>query len=123
MKQLPVLIFCCLVCSCSTLFPSGPRSGPSGAVVSVVSGSVSLTVEVSAVADGKQYVVSFRDEKRLSAGERYRLDLKPGERAVLSFDSPEAVRTILEIRKGGQVNRFALDHDDLIGKVITISDE
>jgi len=122
-KQLPVLIFCCLVCSCSTLFPGGARSGPSGAVVSVVSGSVSLTVEVSAVADGKQYVVSFRDEKRLSAGERYRLDLKPGERAVLSFDSPEAVRTILEIRKGGQVNRFALDHDDLIGKVITISDE
>lgn len=143
MKHLPALFFCFFVCSCSTFFQGGWRSDPSGAIVSVVSGSVTLKVEVRAVAakvaldvdldgkkttldngeEGKTYVLSFSDEKRLSAGERYRLDLKPGERAVLSFDSQEAVKTILEIRKRGQVTRFVLEHDDLIGRTITISDD
>jgi hypothetical protein len=144
MKPSAALLLCLLaLSSCAgSLRPAG-RGDPPGAVVSVVSGAVLLKVEVSSPADkvsldvevdgkrttldngeeGKESVLSFRDEKRLEAGDRYALDLKPGERAVLSFDSAEAVRTILEIRKHGQVTRFVLEHDDLIGKMITISDD
>lgn len=123
MRHSPILLLCFLACACSTPPRGGARSDPPGAIVSVVSGSVVLRVEVRAPAEDGAPALAFSDEKRLTAGERYRLDLKPGQRAVLSFDGAEAARTVLEIRKRGRVTRFVLEHDDLIGKRITISDD
>jgi hypothetical protein len=100
----------------------------------VLSGSALLKVEVSSAVEGeagesddgdfgRERAVSFREEKTLTAGESYRLALKNGEKAVLRFESSEAVRTLLEIRKHGQTTRFVLDQDDLIGKSISVSDD
>jgi hypothetical protein len=88
----------------------------------MVAGTALLRVEVSDPAEDGAMASVYREEKSLSAGESYRLELKRGQKAVLSFSSDEELRTILEISKRGQVTRFALEHDDLIGRTITISD-
>jgi hypothetical protein len=121
-----------LICSCATNGFKGFFYSPPGVLVSVLSGSALLKVEVSSAVEGeagesgdfeKERAVSFREEKTLTAGESYRFALKNGEKAVLRFESSEAVRTLLEIRKHGQTTRFVLDQDDLIGKSISVSDD
>lgn len=91
-------------------------------MVSVVAGTAVLRIEVSSPSPAGGMIPGYREERSLSAGDSYRLDLKRGEKAVLSFAGDEGLKTLLEIRKRGQVTRFYLEHGDLIGRTITISD-